>query len=61
MGAGVALYLVSLFLLEIFVGFDAVEDFIALPLGPHEVVVAPLLEVPHAPPKSRFESRTYEN
>jgi len=53
-GAGVALCLVGLFLLEVLVGFYAVKNFVALPLGPHEVVVAPLLVVAHTPPKSCF-------
>jgi len=50
-----------LFLLKFLVRFYAVKNFIALPLGPHEVIVAPFLVVAHTPPKSCFESRTHKN
>lgn len=58
---GSVLYLISLLFLEVLEGLDAVEDLVALPLGPHEVVVTPLFKVTHAPPKARFKSGSHQD
>lgn len=43
----------------IFEWFDAVEDFIWLPLCPNKVITFPLVKVSHGPPESTFEGRPH--
>ena len=42
-------------------GLNGVEDLVGLPLGPHEVVVAPVFEVAHGPPEASLQSRAHKN
>lgn len=58
---GPSIFLVSLGLFagHFLVGLDLGENFIALPLGPEEVIVAPVVEVAHRPPKARLQSRSH--
>lgn len=37
-------------------GLETIDDLVALPLGPHEVVVFPIVEVTHGPPEARLET-----
>lgn len=46
---------------EVLKVFDGAEDFVAFPLGPHEVVVAPVVEVAHRPPKALLERGPHQN
>ena len=40
----------------LFVRLDLRENFIALPLGPKEVVLTPVFKVSHWPPETRLQS-----
>ena len=45
-------FLLVIGLFDVFVRFNAIKNLIRLPLGPQELVVRPLIIVPHRPPES---------
>ena len=53
----ISLVILGLLCKDLLVGFDLGEDFVALPLCPQEVVVAPVVEVAHGPPEAGLEGR----
>ena len=46
--------------LNLFDRFDLGQDLVRLPLGPQEVVVAPVVKVSHTPPKACLQSSSHQ-
>lgn len=43
------------------VRLKAINDFVGLPLSPHEVIVRPFLEVAHGPPEPSFQGSPHQD